>query len=242
MADPAPSGAGVSPLGGSRAGAVACALVVAAGGAAIGGLPLAVAGACSSGVLVWLRRRRAAEASARRAAADWAELLDGFADALSAGLAPPLALRASLPAGPSALDPVPDLLRAAISAGGSPGQLLRTAGPVGRRLGACWELGAELGSPLSHAVAALRAGVEDSIAAGEELDSAVAGARASARVLALLAPAGLLLGTVAGLSPVRVLLHGGLGGGCLVAGVLLDLAGLVAGERLVDRARGRGRG
>ncbi len=199
-------------------------------------LALAVAGAATAVVLGRLRRRHEARVSGRRATADWIDLLDALVAGLTAGLAPPLALRSALPTGPCALDPLPRQLRLALDLQGRPGDALRAAGLVGRRLAASWELALDLGSPLATAVEALCTEVEHELAAADELDAATAGARASVRVLAWLAPAGLALATLAGLAPIPVLLHSELGGLCLDAGVLLDLAGLEVGERLVSAA------
>ena len=60
----------------------------------------------------------------------------------------------------------------------------------------------------------------------------LAGARATAMVLALLPAVGVGLGQLMGAAPLRVLLGGGAGGLLLVAGVFLDCAGLLWAERI----------
>ena len=69
----------------------------------------------------------------------------------------------------------------------------------------------------------------------ERMHAALAGARATAVILALLPALGVLLGQDVGAHPIRFLLGSGLGGGLLMAGVGLVCAGLVWADRIVDR-------
>lgn len=73
-----------------------------------------------------------------------------------------------------------------------------------------------------------RAGFRRRVAAG------LAGARATAAVLALLPLVGVGLGQLMGAAPLRVLLGGGVGGMLLVAGVFLDCAGLLWADRIAQ--------
>jgi tight adherence protein B len=87
------------------------------------------------------------------------------------------------------------------------------------------------------------AAVEDDLRAQArvetELRAAVAGPRASAAVLAGLPVVGLGMGSGVGADPWRVLTTTGTGTVLLVAGVALEVAGVVWSGRLVRRAVSR---
>jgi tight adherence protein B len=72
----------------------------------------------------------------------------------------------------------------------------------------------------------------------DEVESELAGPRSTALMLAVLPGFGLFLGAGLGAHPVHVLLHTPLGGGCLLVGVLLDLAGVWWTGRIVRAAAG----
>jgi tight adherence protein B len=69
----------------------------------------------------------------------------------------------------------------------------------------------------------------------ERTRAALAGARATATVLAGLPVLGVLLGEAMGARPVAVLLGGGLGGILLVVGVTLVVAGLAWTRRITEK-------
>ncbi|WP_444664710.1 type II secretion system F family protein [Cellulomonas sp. CW35] len=99
----------------------------------------------------------------------------------------------------------------------------------------------ELGAPL----AAMLLHVSDSLAADaaerDDVEAALAGPRATARVLGWLPVLGVGLGALLGADPLAVLLGGGLGSVAGVAGVVLLLVGRGWTRRLVARAaRGGG--
>jgi tight adherence protein B len=89
-------------------------------------------------------------------------------------------------------------------------------------------------------LAAVTAAVEDDLRARRrlrlELRTATAGPRASAMMLAGLPALGLAMGSGVGADPWRVLTTTGTGQALLVAGVILELAGLAWSGRLVRRA------
>lgn len=64
------------------------------------------------------------------------------------------------------------------------------------------------------------------------VDVELASALASARLLAALPVVGLLMGAAVGADPLRVLLFSGAGRGCLVAALLLELAGVLWCRRI----------
>jgi tight adherence protein B len=116
--------------------------------------------------------------------------------------------------------------------------MLSSEQPVVRALGAAWRLSATAGAPLAPAAARLASTCRGQAEALRELRAALAGPRASARILAGLPVLGLLLGQAMGGHPTRVLLTTGLGHGCLAAGCLAIAAGLWWTRVLVRRAEG----
>lgn len=106
------------------------------------------------------------------------------------------------------------------------------------RLAACWELGGEHGL----AIAALMQAAQRDITARHrfvaQAESGMAGARASATLLAGLPVLGVLLGQLIGARPVGFLLAGA-GGVLLLIGVGLVCAGLLWADRITAGAGGR---
>jgi tight adherence protein B len=104
-----------------------------------------------------------------------------------------------------------------------------------QRLAAAVRLSTRTGASLADVVTAL----EDDLRARErhamELRSAVAGPRASALLLAGLPVLGLAMGSGVGADPWHVLTRTGTGQVLLVAGVALEVAGVVWSHRLVAR-------
>ncbi|WKX71751.1 type II secretion system F family protein [Streptomyces sp. XD-27] len=133
-------------------------------------------------------------------------------------------------------DDVPQALRLAA----------RTPGCEGLTgVAACWQVavdgGAGLAAGLDRVGAALRAERDQR----ERLRAQLAAQRAAGVVLSVLPVFVLLLGTVLGADPLRVLLHTPVGLGCLVLGGLLQWAGLAWTARVVrgaapDETKGEG--
>lgn len=100
--------------------------------------------------------------------------------------------------------------------------------------------GVRLSGRTGCSLAAVVAAVEDDLRARHrqhlELRSATAAPRASALVLAGLPLLGLVMGSGVGADPWQVLTTTAAGQGLLVAGVVLEVAGLAWSRRLVDRA------
>ncbi len=161
---------------------------------------------------------------------DLALLVTDVAARLRAGAEPRRAWESVLgrPVGP--LGPVvQDLCRSA------------DARPQAAAVVAAGRLAAELGAPL----APLLDGVAAQLSAEEESDgerrAALAGPRATARVLTALPALGVLLGSAVGADPVAVLLDGSWGSAALAGGVLLVLVGRVWTGRLARAAAAAGR-
>lgn len=132
------------------------------------------------------------------------------------------------------------VVAAARFGGDVPGALAMAARQPGAEgllgLAACWRVavdqGAGLAAGLDRLDAALRAERDQRC----DLRAQLAGARATAVMLAALPVLGLLLGAAMGADPLHVLLHTGAGLGCLVLGGVLEGAGLWWVARIVRGA------
>jgi tight adherence protein B len=109
------------------------------------------------------------------------------------------------------------------------------AAPELRAVSAAWALCEDVGAPLAdvlHAVAeAIRADAEIEA----DIESALAAPRSTARLLAMLPLAGLLIGQLVGARPVHLLVHTPAGRLCALAGLVLALVGRWSADRLVER-------
>ncbi|NGO67121.1 type II secretion system F family protein, partial [Streptomyces boncukensis] len=187
------------------------------------------------------RREQRGAADAREAAV--VDLCVGVSGELRAGRQPD---RALLIVGGETADRFGEagasVLAAARFGGDVPAALREAAREPGadglRGVAACWQAtvegGAGLAAGLDRLAAALRARREQR----EELRAQLAGPRATAVVLALLPVFGLLLGSAMDADPLDVLLHSPAGLACLLAGALLEWAGLAWVARIVRTAEG----
>lgn len=193
-----------------------------------------------------LRRRERGKAKAGRAEAV-IELCGAVSGELRAGRQPD---RALLSAGGIALRELGDggaaVLAAARFGGDVPGALREAARSPGseglRGVAACWQVAVEGGAGLAAGLDKVSDALRAERDQREELEALLAGPRSTAVVLALLPLFGLLLGTAMGAAPARVLLHSPAGLACLVAGVLLEWAGIAWVARLVRTAEKPGVG
>ncbi|MCU4748066.1 MULTISPECIES: type II secretion system F family protein [unclassified Streptomyces] len=190
-------------------------------------LPLIAAGLAAPVVLRWWRRRQERRDADRRREAV-IDFCRSVAAEVRAGRQPCQALAAT---GVSGFGGAGSAILAAARYGGDVPRALSAAadrpGAEGLRgVAACWRVavdsGASLALGLEKVARALRAEHDQQ----EELRADLAGPRATAVLLAALPLFGLLLGAVMGVEPLRVLLHSTAGLGCLLIGVLLELAGL----------------
>lgn len=102
------------------------------------------------------------------------------------------------------------------------------------RLGVCWELAAQHGLAISVLMRTAHRDIVDRQRFADRTHAAMAGARATAAILASLPALGILLGQLIGAHPVRFLLGGGAGGAMLVAGITLVAAGLAWADRIIE--------
>ncbi|SDN40212.1 tight adherence protein B [Actinomyces ruminicola] len=113
-----------------------------------------------------------------------------------------------------------------------------TAAAVPGAVAAC-RLTTALGAPLAGVLEAVAGGVAESGQAEASRRTALSGPRATARLLALLPPVGLLLGSAVGAHPGQMLLDGGWGSALGVAGLVLMGIGHWLTARLVAAAVAR---
>lgn len=192
------------------------------------------------GVAMRLRSRRRSQREAERGSASAA--LAVMAAELRAGRTPEEACRAAAEVASGTVAQALRSASAAVRLGGDVPTMLTAAaqrsaaGATLRRLAACWLVSAEAGAGLATTVERLGDGLRVAERHRREVEAQLAGPRASARLLALLPIGGLALGAGLGASPLDVLLHTGVGRVCLVAGLLLEGAGIAWTEQIVRRA------
>ncbi|UNS98165.1 type II secretion system F family protein [Streptomyces tubbatahanensis] len=208
-------------------------------------IPLAAGFLAVPAVRGWLGRRNADRLARSREAAV-VELCASVAGELRAGRQPGAAV---LAADRAVLERFGDAGAAVLAAarfGGDVAAALREAAALPGADGlsgaaACWQVavdgGAGLADGLERVAASLRAGQEQR----EELRAQLAGPRSTALVLALLPVFGLVLGSAMEADPLEILLHTPAGFACLVAGLVLEWAGLAWVARIVRSAEGAGR-
>jgi tight adherence protein B len=103
------------------------------------------------------------------------------------------------------------------------------------RLAVCWQLAAEHGLPMSTLMRAAQRDIVERQRFSARVTSSLAGARATAAILAGLPVLGVLLGQLIGAQPLRFLLDGHVGGWLLVVGTTLACCGMFWSDRITDR-------
>ncbi|MHC6222171.1 type II secretion system F family protein [Arthrobacter sp. MMS24-S77] len=119
----------------------------------------------------------------------------------------------------------------------------QTAGlPVERRvwgeLAACLDVAEASGSPLADVLTRFASQLEAEDDAGDARQTALAGPKATVRLLTWLPVFGLGLGMVLGVDPLGILVANGVGLAALAAGIVLTVAGRIWSSRLVLAAAG----
>jgi tight adherence protein B len=104
------------------------------------------------------------------------------------------------------------------------------------RLAVCWQLAAEHGLAMSTLMRAAQRDIVERQRFSGQVSSAMAGARATAAILAGLPVLSVVLGQLIGADPAAFLLAGHVGGWLLVVGVTLVCGGLLWSDRITDRA------
>lgn len=198
-----------------------------------------VAGLAAAGAWAVLRarRRRAAERDAQAQVTALAEALGVLAAELRAG-------RTLGDAAGTAVAGCPhpraaEALRPALVGGPAPPAVTAPAASAVARIATARAVSVRTGCSLAAAVGAAEDDLRARARTREELAVALAGPRASARVLAGLPVLGLLMGAGIGADPWTVLTTTPVGTALLVAGCALEAAGLTWTRRLTERAAER---
>ena len=100
------------------------------------------------------------------------------------------------------------------------------------RLAVCWQLAHRHGLAIGTLMQTAQRDLVERERFSARVDAGMAGARATAAVLAGLPAVGVGLGQLIGADPVSFLLSGGIGGWLLVIGVLLACSGLLWSDRI----------
>lgn len=104
------------------------------------------------------------------------------------------------------------------------------------RLAVCWQLATDHGLAMSALMRAAQCDIAERQRFSSQVNSAMAGARATATILAGLPLLAVLMGQMIGADPVAFLLGGRLGGWLLAVGLTLVCAGLLWSDRITDSA------
>jgi tight adherence protein B len=227
------AGPGRRPLTGQLLAAVTIGTAVAAGLLPVGGAVALVVGA-----LVVIRVQSARRRAEQRHAAAHAtvEVTVGLAGELRAGRTSAQALAAVAPwSGP--LESPLSSAAFAVAAGGSAadGLLLAAALPGAdplRQVAAAWRVTEATGGRLAGVLDRLAEALDAELELRQELESALAGPRATVVLLAGLPVMGLALGQAVGAHPLHLLLYRPLGWGLLASAALLDTAGVIVMVRI----------
>lgn len=194
---------------------------------------------------VWVRRRRRLWAVRRRSEGKTlGAALELLAAELRAGAHPARALAV---AGTEGVGPVAVGLRAVASRCELGGDVVdgllslsETSVIPGHwgRLATYWGLAVQHGLPISALIRAAYSDLVERERFSERVDASLAGARATAAILAVLPVLGVALGELFGARTIELLLGSGVGGLLLVAGVILACGGLLWSDRITDRLSG----
>jgi tight adherence protein B len=201
-----------------------------------GSLVLATLLLVAVAVLARTRRARLRQRALERRRVAVIDLCAALAAELRAGVPSPDALERTAQVPASAEVVVPRAFAAARS-GGDVAQGLRwdaaAPGAEGLRgVAACWDVAMGSGAAMSPALSLLVRGLRAEQAHRREVAATLAAPRATARLLALLPGAGLLMGTGLGVDPMGLLLGTPIGAALLMTGGGLALLGVIWTERL----------
>jgi tight adherence protein B len=105
----------------------------------------------------------------------------------------------------------------------------------GERLAVCWQLAQTHGLAIATLMRTAHRDIVERDRYASRVSAGMAGARATAVILAGLPLLGIGLGELIGADPVRFLLSGGSGGWLLVIGVVLACCGLAWSDRITNR-------
>ncbi|MCK0093676.1 secretion protein F [Rhodococcus sp. HNM0563] len=223
---------------------VLCAVVVASAAGLMGGAGVAVAVAVAVATIIFRLRRRQRAVCLDTERRVLLSALDMVIAELHVGAHPADACDT---AARETTGPTSDSLRVAAARarlGGSASDGLRGAATkfaydgIGEsliRVADAWSVSDRHGLALAELLSAARSDLAARLRIRTRTTAGLAGARATATVLAALPALGVALGQLMGASPLTTLLGGGLGAVLLVLGTVLVCAGLLWTDRIADR-------
>ncbi|MEU9202414.1 type II secretion system F family protein [Streptomyces sp. NPDC048332] len=201
-------------------------------------LPVAAGAAAIPVVRRWLGRRELRRERERRADGV-VDLCGAVVGELRAGHEPGQALLVAVHVTGVLGTSGPGVSAAARFGGDIPRALVQAAAEPGLEglagVAACWRVAADGGAGLASGLDRLEGALRAERRQREELRAQLAGPQSTVVVLALLPVLGVGLGSALGADPLAVLLHSPVGLGCLVAGSLLQAAGLAWATRIVRK-------
>jgi tight adherence protein B len=206
-------------------------------------LPVSVVAACSIvGVTLWTRQRRRARLG--RCAAE-SEALQGALDVLCGELRVGAHPVAAFSVAATEVDGVVAASLRAVAARARLGadvaaglHSVAMSSPQSahwERLAVCWQLAQDHGLAIATLMQTAQRDIVERARFSAKVDAGMAGARATAAVLACLPLLGVGLGQLIGAEPVAFLLSGGVGGWLLVIGVALACGGLLWSDHITAR-------
>ena len=200
-----------------------------------------VASAVLGTTLIARRRRRARDRDRAQASRTLAGALEALVGELRVGAHPVRAFAVAAGESDGAVGTALRAVAARAGLGADVGAGLRavaasTSVPTQwDRLAVCWQLAADHGLAMAALMRAAQRDIVERQRFTARVDAGLAGARATAGILAGLPLLGVLLGELIGAHPIRFLLGGGVGGWLLIAGTVLVCAGLAWADHITDR-------
>ncbi|KDE99452.1 membrane protein [Mycolicibacterium aromaticivorans JS19b1 = JCM 16368] len=229
-------------LGPLRAGARVPALVASLAVIAMALPPAALLASVMLGVtLIHRRRRRLWRRDRSEAGRTLAAALETLAGELRVGAHPVRAFAVAAAESGGAIGTALRSVAARAGLGADVGTGLRalaeaTSVPAQwERLAVCWQLAADHGLAMAALIRTAHRDIVERQRFTARVDAGLAGARATAVILAGLPLLGILLGELIGAHPIGFLLGGAAGGWLLTVGVALVCAGLAWADRITDR-------
>ncbi|NYH80505.1 tight adherence protein B [Actinopolyspora biskrensis] len=212
----------------------------------LGGLALGPAGSASGALLAALavrhRDRRVRTTRGLRSLAELAAGLRVLIGELGTGAHPSAAAASASADTEGAVSELFGDLAVTSRLGGTPAESLGAKRPPEELLPAmarftrCWRMSEQHGVALGRLLETVREDVEHRVRVVRDIDSKLAGPRATAAVLSGLPLLGLLLGEAGGADPLGVLVSGPAGQFLLLAGTVLLCAGVLWIQRLTEVA------
>lgn len=201
-------------------------------------ISVAFAGAVVAGTIVLRRRRRNARRRIDEDSSALESALDVFVGELRTGAHPVVALRVAAAEAHGSVGTsfravsARAVLGADVSAGLRSAATSSTRPAYWERLAVCWELAHMHGLPMAALMRTAQRDIVERARFDAQVTAGMAGARATAAVLAALPFAGVALGEMIGAQPLRFLISGGAGGWLLMIGVTLTCCGLLWSDRI----------